>query len=81
MQCLLSLNDCLTVGSIQINVLEVGRDSVKLGINDPNASPSYRVEILYLHSENDDTDDGDEADAVFEPFGIESLSPFAIQVL
>ena len=77
MQCMLSLNDCLTVGSIQINVLEVGCDWVSLGITDPNASPVYRVEILTVCSEDDDTDG---TEAVFEPLEFEQSTPFAISV-
>lgn len=81
MQCLLSVNDCLTVGSIQINVLEVRHDCVKLGISDPNASPAYREEVLYSRSEDDETDDGDDTEAVYKPFEVEVFSPFAIPVL
>ena len=47
MQCLLSVDECVTIGSVQINVLEVWHDSVKLGINDPNASPRYREEVVH----------------------------------
>ena len=86
MQCFLNENDCLTVGSVLINVLEIMHDSVKLGITDPKASPNYREEILYISSEsddtkNDDSDEADENDAVFEPFPFEAISPFAIPVL
>ena len=78
MQCLLSVDDCVTVGSVQINVLEVWHDSVKLGIDDPSASPRYREEILYIRSENDDTDDDDNFDSAYESFEVEQFSPFAI---
>jgi len=78
MQYSLSQYDCLTVGVVQINVLEVRHDSVRLGINDPKASPAYREEILYIRSENDESDDGDEADTMFAPFEIEEFNPFAI---
>jgi carbon storage regulator CsrA len=81
MQCMLKINDCLTVGSIQINVIEVRHDSVKLGIEDPSASPTYREEILYIRSENDEADDGDNVDFEFEPFQIEEFSPYAIPIL
>ena len=81
MQCFLRKNECLTVGSVLINVLEVMHDSVKLGITDPKASPSYREEVLYISSENDDPDDNDEIDAAFEPYQFEVFSPFAIHVL
>ena len=86
MQCFLNENDCLTVGSVLIDVLEIMHDSVKLGITDPKAFPNYREEILYISSEiddreNDDSDEIDEVDAVFEPFPFEAFSPFAIPVL
>ena len=73
MRCFLRAeNEGLTVGSVQINVLEVRCDSVKLGINDPLASPTYREEVLYIHS-----DDGD-ADKAFEPLEIKEVSAFAL---
>lgn len=82
MQCLLSLNDCLMVGSVQINVLEVRHDSVTLGIDDPNACPTYREEILYLGSDDDDADfHGEDANEESFPYEFESYSPFAIPVL
>ena len=69
-------NEGLVVGSIQIDVLEVRAGSVKLGINDPNASPSYREEVLYVRS--DDDDDDNETDAVYEPYQFKSVTPFAV---
>ena len=76
MRCFLRAeNEGLTVGSVQINVLEVRHDSVKLGIHDPHATPCYREEVLYMHS---DDDDDKETDAAFEPFQFEDVSPFAI---
>lgn len=82
MQCFLSKNECLTVGSVLINVLEVQHDSVTLGITDPSASPAYREEVLYIGSEDDDgSDDGDEIGAAYLPFQSEAHSPFAISVL
>ena len=71
----LRLNDCLIVGSVQIRVLEVWHDSIKLGISDPKASPAYREEILFIRS---DDDGPDETDFAFQPFAIEDFSPFAI---
>lgn len=65
-------NEGLIVGSVQINVLEIRHDSVKLGIHDPEASPSYREEVLYIHSDDDDTD------LVFEPIQFEDAGRFAI---
>ena len=54
MQLMLNINECITIGSIQIKVLEVRHDSVKLGIVNPDASPTYSEEILYLPSDDDD---------------------------
>lgn len=39
--------------SVQINVLEVQAGCVRLAIVDPDASPSYREEVLYLPSDDD----------------------------
>ncbi len=82
MQCFLSENDCLTVGSVQISVLKVQHDSVTLGITDPNASPSYREEKLYLPNDDDDHDeddygDDDQMDEALNPILMENFSPFA----
>ena len=81
MQCFLRKNECLTVGSVLINVLDVLHDSVILGIMDPDATPSYREEVLYISAEGDDTDEGDQIDSTFEPFQSEAFSPFAISVV
>ncbi len=78
MQCFLNENDCLTVGEIQIDVLKVYYDSVKLGITDPNSSPRYREEILYIHDEDDEAG---EYDICCEPAAVDARSPFAISVL
>ena len=69
-------NECLTVGSVQINVLEVRHDSVKLGILDPNASPSYREEILYSRADDGD----DDAESIFEPIDFHGADPIAMRV-
>jgi len=81
MQCLLSLNDSLMVGSVEISVLEVRHDSVKLGIIDPNASPTYREEVLFLNSEDEDLDYNDDVEAKSIPFEFEPFHSFAISVL
>ena len=65
-------NEGLTVGSVQINVLEVRHDSVKLGIHDPHSSPSYREEVLYIQS------DDEESDQAFEPLQFQEVRSFAI---
>lgn len=67
-------NEGLIVGSVQINVLEIRHDSVKLGIHDPHASPTYREEVLYIRSDDEDSD------LVFEPLCFEDASRFAIPV-
>lgn len=81
MQCFLRKNECLTIGSVVINVLDVMHDCVTLGITDPEATPTYREEVLYVRSENEDADEGDQVNAVFEPFRSEFSSPFAFHVL
>ena len=81
MQCFLRKNECLTVGSVLINVLDVLHDSVVLGIMDPDANPSYREEVLYIGAESDDTDEGDQIDSTSEPNQSEAFSPFAISVV
>ena len=76
-------NEGLTVGSVQINVLEVRHDSVRLGIHDPRANPSYREEVLYIQSDDDqDEDDHEEEqqDLAFEPFQFEEVSFLALPV-
>lgn len=52
--------------TVQVNVLEVQTDCVRLAIIDPDASPSYREEVLYLASS---TSQGllHDRDSVFEP--------------
>jgi sRNA-binding carbon storage regulator CsrA len=77
MQFSLSINDRLTIGSVQIDVLQVWHDRVKLGINDPSASPVYREEILSVRSDNDDDD---EPEVMFESYEFEETNPLAIQV-
>lgn len=81
MQCFLRKNECLTIGSVMISVLDVFEDSIKLGINDPDASPVYREEVVYISVKNDDSDEDDDIDSMFEPFDSEVFTPFAIHVL
>ena len=78
MQCFLSENDCLSVGEVQISVLKIYHDSVKLGITDPQASPSYREEILFIRDEDGDTSQYENS---YEPTAMDSFRPFAISVL
>lgn len=77
MQVSLSTNDRLTIGLVEIDVLQVWQGRVKLGINDPNASPVYREVILSVGSDDDDDDD---QEPLFEPFEFEMFNPLAIQV-
>ena len=81
MQYSLSINDCLSIGSVQINVLEVWHDRVRLGINDPDASPTYREEVLYTRSGDHDNDDDGDADFMYDEFNAEDLSPFAVHAV
>lgn len=78
MQYSLSINDSLQVGSVQINVLEVWHDSVKLAINDPGAFPSYREVILHVNSDDDGAED---EFSTFESSEIEVCSEFALPVV
>ena len=76
MRCYLRAeNEGLTIGSVQINVLEVRHDSVLLGIHDPCASPTYREEVLYIQSDDDGHED---AESAFEPLHFQSINSFAI---
>ena len=48
------VDEGLVIGeTVQINVLEVQEDCVRLAIIDPDASPTYREEVLYLPSTAD----------------------------
>ena len=43
------VDEALVIGhSVQVSVLEVQTDCVRLAIIDPDASPTYREEVLYL---------------------------------
>ncbi|MEI8018021.1 MAG: carbon storage regulator [Schlesneria sp.] len=79
MRCYLRAEDeGLTIGSVQINVLEVRHDSVLLGIHDPSASPAYREEVLYIQSDDDNQDYAEDAESAFEPLQFQSINSFAI---
>lgn len=48
------VDEGLLIGrSVEVNVLEVMTDRVRLSIVDPNATPAYREEVLYLPSDDD----------------------------
>ncbi len=79
MRCYLRAeNEGLTIGSVQINVLEVRHNSVLLGIHDPKATPTYREEVLYIRSEDDDQEYAEDAESAFEPLQFQSINSFAI---
>ena len=49
------VDEGLVIGeTVQVNVLEVQTNCVRLAIIDPEASPAYREEMLYLASGADD---------------------------
>jgi carbon storage regulator CsrA len=51
------VDEGLVIGeTVQVNVLEVQADCVRLAIIDPDASPTYREEVLYLPSQTDETE-------------------------
>jgi len=51
------VDEGLMIGeTVQINVLEVQATCVRLAIIDPDASPAYREEILYLPSDDDEVE-------------------------
>lgn len=62
------VDEGLVIGSnVQVNVLEVQTDCVRLAIIDPEASPSYREEVLYLPSDDDDCDLSDNFLTEYDP--------------
>ena len=63
------VNEGLMIGtSVQVNVLEVQGDRVRLAIIDPDSSPTYREEVLFLPSrDDDDTDTEEECRAEYVP--------------
>jgi carbon storage regulator CsrA len=62
------VDEGLVIGSnVQVNVLEVQPDCVRLAIIDPDASPSYREEVLYLPTNEDDCDMSDNVLTEYEP--------------
>lgn len=77
MQFSLCVNDRLTIGSVEIDVLHVWQDRVKLGISDPSSSPVYREVILSVDSEDNDDDD---QSTTFDSYEFEKFNPLAIQV-
>ena len=53
--------------SVQVNVLEVQTDCVRLAIIDPDASPTYREEVLYLPGDDDNFESADRYSTEYEP--------------
>ena len=75
------VDEGLVIGrNVQVNVLEVLTDCVRLAIIDPDASPSYREEVLYLPTDDDDCDTSDnfltEYDPSFDLYGNDSRLVF-----
>lgn len=61
------VDDGLVIGdSVQVNVLEVQADCVRLAIVDPGASPTYREEVLYLPSA------AAESESIFDDVAVDS---------
>ncbi len=49
------VDEGLMIGeTVQVSVLEVQTDCVRLAIIDPDASPTYREEVLYFPSHSND---------------------------
>ena len=62
------VDEGLMIGNnVQVNVLEVQTDCVRLAIIDPDASPSYREEVLYLSSGDDGCDLSDNFLTEYDP--------------
>ena len=62
------VDEGLVIGNnVQVNVLEVQTDCVRLAIIDPDAFPAYREEVLYLPSDDDDCDASDNFLTEYDP--------------
>lgn len=62
------VDEGLIIGNnVQVSVLEVQTDCVRLAIIDPDASPSYREEVVYLPSDDEDCDLSDNFLTEYEP--------------
>jgi carbon storage regulator CsrA len=70
------VDEGLVIGkSLQINVLEVQSNCVRLAIIDPDASPTYREEMLYLPSAAEDCDMDMDVD-MYSVIAHDESSPF-----
>ena len=59
----------LVIGdNVQVNVLEVQADHVRLAIIDPDASPSYREEVLYIPSHHSEQQCSTSAVSVYDSY-------------
>ena len=73
------INEGLMIGTgVQVNVLEVQSDRVRLAIIDPDSSPTYREEVLFISSPDDDDTDAEEGCSaeyvpIFDLLGTTSL--------
>lgn len=53
------VDESLVIGeTVQVSVLEVQDNCVRLAIIDPDASPTYREEVLYLQASAADCETG-----------------------
>lgn len=51
-------NESLVIGNkVEVTVLEVEPDRVQIGINDPDSTPSYRIETIYLGDDDHDREE------------------------
>ena len=61
------VNEGLVIGNhVQVNVLEVLSDCVRLAIIDPEASPSYREELLFLPDANESESEYESSSFAFD---------------
>ena len=62
------VDEGLLIGNnVQVNVLEVQTDCVRLAIIDPDASPSYREEWLHFPSDEEECDLSDNFLTEYDP--------------
>ena len=60
------VDEGLMIGeTVQVSVLEVQTNCVRLAIIDPEASPTYREEMLYLPGEAGDCEIGMDITSIF----------------
>ncbi len=73
------VHEGLMIGTgVQVNVLEVQGDRVRLAIIDPDSSPTYREEVLFLSAPDDEDTDAEDGCSteyvpIFDLLGTTSL--------